>query len=367
MIKKIFLTITLVLSFIFALNFSAFAQETDKQQTKEETLEGVVTNILQKKEIQDETGRRFYQKLEVLVTKGSLKDKKIEVETGNLPLVNQPIYKKEDKLVLFYNKDPSGNDVFYITDFVRRKPLFWLFLLFLFLTIVVAKWKGLSSILGLGFSFLVIFRFILPQILNGRPPVLIAILGSLIIVPISFYFAHGFNKKTSVAIMGTGISLIITGLLANFFVQVAKISGFVSEEAAFLQLAKGGSLNIKGLLLAGIIIGALGILDDITISQAAIVFELKKTSKNLNFKALYKKAMNIGQDHIASMVNTLILVYAGAALPLLLLFVDNPHPFLEIINYEIIAEEIIRTLVASIGLILAVPITTFLAAILEKN
>ena len=156
--------------------------------------------------------------------------------------------------------------------------------------------------------------------------------------------------------------------MAGIFVNTAKLTGFASEEAGFLQVARQGEINIKGLLLAGIIIGVLGVLDDITVSQSAIVFQLKDANPKIKFEELYKRAMNVGQDHISSMVNTLILVYTGAALPLLLLFINNPHPFLEIINYEIIADEVVRTLIGSIGLISAVPITTFIAVlVLEKR
>ena len=155
--------------------------------------------------------------------------------------------------------------------------------------------------------------------------------------------------------------------MANIFVEAAKLTGFASEEAGFLQVAKQGAMNMKGLLLAGIIIGVLGVLDDITISQSAIVFQLKEANEKLKFNELYKRAMNVGQDHISSMVNTLVLVYTGAALPLLLLFIDNPHPFSEIVNYEIIADEIVRTLVGSIGLILAVPITTVIASLVAEK
>jgi len=159
----------------------------------------------------------------------------------------------------------------------------------------------------------------------------------------------------------TFIALVITGILANVFVEVAKLTGYASEEAGFLQVAKQGMMNIRGLLLAGIIIGTLGVLDDITVSQAAIVQQLKEISSKISPKELFSRAMNIGRDHIASMINTLVLVYTGASLPLLLLFIDSSHSFSEVINYEIIAVEIIRTLVGSIGLIAAVPITTFLA------
>ena len=154
--------------------------------------------------------------------------------------------------------------------------------------------------------------------------------------------------------------MVITGLLAKFFIEVAKLTGYASEEAAFLYVAKEG-VNIRGLILAGIIIGTLGVLDDITISQAAIAQQLRAANPKISRKEQFWRAMDVGRDHIASMINTLVLVYTGAALPLLLLFITNSHPFTEVINYEVIAEEIIRTLVGSIGLIAAVPITTFLA------
>lgn len=185
----------------------------------------------------------------------------------------------------------------------------------------------------MAFSFLIIFKFILPKILAGANPILIAILGSLLIIPVTFYLSHGLNRKTTLAIIGTITALILTGLLAGVFVNATKLTGFASEEAGFLQVAKQGQVNIKGLLLAGIIIGLLGILDDITISQSAIISQLKQSSPKLKSGELYKKAMEIGKDHIASMVNTLILVYTGAALPLLLLFINSPRPFSEVINY----------------------------------
>jgi len=204
--------------------------------------------------------------------------------------------------------------------------------------------------------------------LAGGNPIQIAIIGSLFIIPLTFYLSHGFNKKTTVAIIGTLIALVITGILANVFVEISKLTGFASENAAFLQVARGGTVNIRGLLLAGIIIGVLGVLDDITVSQSAVIFQLKKANPKLKQFDLYKKAMDVGQDHISSMVNTLILVYTGAAMPLLLLFINNPHPFSEVINYEIVADEIVRTLVGSIGLILAVPITTIIASVaVEKD
>ena len=336
---------------------------------KEEILEGQVTQILEEKQITPMGVKepQLYQKLEILVTKGSLKDKKITIENGNLPMSNLQKYQVGDELVINYGKDFEGNDTFYITDYVRRSALFWLFVIFVIMAVAIGRWQGATSLVGMAISFLVIFKFILPKISSGSDPIQIAILGSLVIIPATFLLSHGVNKKTGIAIIGTLISLIVTGILANAFVEASRLTGFASEEAGFLQAYKPGLINIKGLLLAGIIIGVLGVLDDITISQSAIVQQLKAANPKLKAGELYKKAMAVGKDHIASMVNTLVLVYTGAALPLLLLFIDNPHPFSEVVNYEIIADEVVRTLVGSIGLILAVPVTTLIASLVVEQ
>ncbi len=367
--KKITILIVSLLLLFFSVSVPVFAQtEMVREIPKEETLEGKVSQIVDEAQVMPSsaTSLQLYQKLEILVTKGSLKDKKIIIENGKMPMSNVQKYTVGEELVISYTKDFEGNDIFYISDYVRRGSLLKLFIIFVVCTVVIAKWRGFLSLVGMGISFLVIFSFILPKISAGANPVEIAIMGSLIIIPVSFFLSHGFNKKTLVAIAGTLIALLITGVLANIFVESAQLTGFASEEASFLQNIKQGSINIKGLLLAGIIIGVLGVLDDITISQSAIVFQLKKANEKLGFVELYKRAMSVGQDHISSMVNTLVLVYAGAALPLLLLFVDNPHPFSEIINYEIVADEVVRTLVGSIGLVLAVPITTLIAVIVVE-
>lgn len=354
------------LIFLFFLGTKIiFAQE--NKNLKEEILEGKVIKILKEDVNFQEGQKNLYQKLKVLITNGSLRGKEIEIEVGNLPLISQQKYKINDEILLSYSKDSEGKELLIVTDYVRKKPLIWLGVIFLILVIIIGRWRGVSSLLGLGVSFLLIFKYILPQISLGKDPVLVSIIGSLLIIPFTFYLSHGVNKKTTVAILGTFIALLITGFLAKIFVEITKLTGYASEEAGFLQVAKGGAINIRGLLLAGIIIGTLGVLDDITISQSAIVEQLKKANPKISKKEVFWRAMSIGQDHIASMVNTLILVYTGAALPLLLLFLDNPFPYSQVINYEIIAEEIVRTLVGIIGLIFAVPFTTFLAINILKN
>ncbi|KXK10701.1 MAG: YibE/F-like protein [Microgenomates bacterium OLB23] len=231
---------------------------------------------------------------------------------------------------------------------------------------MIARWKGVAALLSMCFTFFVIFKFLLPQILSGQNPIIAAIMTGVFTVPVTYYASHGFNLKTHSAVLGTLIALIITSLLAFFAIDYAHLTGLSSEDAAFLTVMVEGGLNMKGLLLAGIIVGLLGILDDVTVSQAAIVFKLKENAPHLSFSEIYTQAMDIGKDHIGSVVNTLVLVYAGAALPFLLLFIVNQQTLAMGINYEVISEEIVRTLVASIGLMLAVPVTTFIAALQKK-
>lgn len=261
----------------------------------------------------------------------------------------------------------NNKQTYVISSLIRRNSLFILFGIFLITVLAVARLRGVLSLLSLALSFGVIFIVILPLILKGYNPVFVAIGGSVIYVPISFLLSHGFHKKTYTAIIGTLIALVITGILAAYFVPFASLTGFSSDEAGFVKVMVNATISIQALLIAGIIIGATGILDDTTIAQSGIIFSLKKHAPQLSFKQLFTQGMTLGKDHVASLVNTIVLVYAGAALPLLLLFSASRLPSIQVINYEIIAEEIVRILVSSIGLILAVPITTFLASLVATR
>lgn len=330
-----------------------------------ELIEGRVTGILEEKKTDYDGISITYQKLEIEITKGADKNQKIIIENGLYPSINPIVYKKNDKLII--NKELVFNyhdQVEYqILDFARQEKLFILFLIFIFLTIFIAKLKGFTSLISMAFTFWAIFKIIIPFIYNGHNPILVISLSSLLIIPTTFYLSHGLNKKTTIAMFSTIIILVFTGIMSTLFVNITKLSGFSSEEAGFLQALKYGSLDMKNILIAGIIVGVLGVLDDITISQVAIVEKLKIANSNYTKFQLYRQAMAIGQDHIASMINTLILVYTGAAMPLLLLFMNNPKPFSLVINTEIIADEIVRTLVGSICLILAVPFSTYFASL----
>lgn len=273
-------------------------------------------------------------------------------------------YRPGDRVIL-QTQEIQGERFYFISDQVRRTPLLWLALLFAAAVFAFGGWRSLRSFLGLIASFAVLLAFILPRILAGDPPLVIALLGSFVIMVLTFLLSHGLNRKTAAALAGTAGSLVLTGLLAAGFSVYARLTGTADEEMLFLLQDYPG-LDTSGILLAGIIIGSLGVLDDITISQASAVFELRRANALLSARELYRRAVRIGADHIAAAVNTLVLAYAGASLPLLLLLLASPagEPWWIFLNREMIATEIVRTLTGSIGLLAAVPLTTLIASLL---
>lgn len=333
----------------------------------EETLEGSVRSIEDAQSQESFYGEEIYQKLSIEVTKGSLKGEMITVENGIVPTLQDKAYEVGDRLVIIRSFNLQDEDTFIIADTVRRPTLYLLFALFIGMVLMVTQGQGLRALLGMVFSFFILFRLVLPLILAGFPPVWMTILGCVFMIPVMFYLSHGWKHKTTVAIGGTLLSLVVTGILASLFAEWGDLSGLADDAATFLKADTGNRINFQGLLLAGIIISMLGVLDDVSISQASLTEELRGTKENISFFELYSRAMRVGKDHIASMVNTLVLVYTGASLPLLLLFINHFHSFSEVLNYEFVAEEIIQTLVASIGLILTVPLTTFLACVHSKK
>jgi uncharacterized membrane protein len=308
-----------------------------------------------------------YQRLRLRISDGSLVGQEVEVEHGLLGFTNQErIYEAGDRVLVEHTRTLEGEDVLYVTDYVRTRPLLWLTLIFIAGTLLLSGWQGLRSLIGLGISLAVIVGFVVPQILTGRNPVAVAILGSMVMMGLSLYIVYGWNRKTHVAVTGLGLSLVLTGVLAVAFVGWTRLSGYGAEEAGFLQVA-GVQLDLQGLLLAGIIIGSLGALDDIAVGQSSSISELSKANPSLKWRALFRHGMSIGRDHIAAMVNTLVLAYVGVALPLLLLFSVYSEPLGTTLNREIIAEEIVRTLVGSLGLLAGVPLTSLIAALVAQR
>lgn len=356
--------ISIFFAFVF-VQTPIFAQQNATPPPPDKIYDAVVLKIVEEKNIEVSPGTvQPYQIVEAKIIGGDLDGKTVPVELGGILVANEnQKMKVGDKIIITRLEKIDGSEQFFFTDFIRRTQLLILVIAFVAAVVIVGRLRGLLSFVGLVISFVVLLKYIIPQIVAGASPVFVAITGSSVILLATLYLAHGVSKKTTAALLGTIISLIITGALAFFFVNITRLSGFGSEDAAMLSMFPGVNLNLQGILLAGIIIGALGVLDDITISQAACVFELNSANKNLTFSELYKRGLRIGQDHIASLVNTLVLAYAGASLPLLILFaVSGAEPMGILLNREMIANEVVRTIVGSLGLVSAVPITTALAA-----
>ena len=245
-------------------------------------------------------------------------------------------------------------------DRQRRSVLLWVVLVFALAVVALGRLRGLTALLGLAASVAVLVGFVLPAILDGRSPVLVAVVGAAAVAYLALYLAHGFTRMTTVALLGMLLSLALVAALSSLVLAAARISGFSTEESILLSLFEG--IDIRGLVLAGTVLGAAGALDDVTVTQASAVWELRAANPTMRRRDLFRSGIRIGRDHIASTVNTLLLAYAGAALPLLVLFVLAEQSLGSIANSEVVAIEILRTLVGSIGLVTAVPFTTWLAA-----
>lgn len=249
-----------------------------------------------------------------------------------------------------------------ITDRYRLDRLLWGVIGFFILVVVLTGFRGVRSLLGLAFSVGVIAFYMVPRIMDGAHPLWVSFFGSVVIACVTLYLAHGFHERTSIALASTLITISVSLGLAFLAVRWSMLFGSGTEEAVYAQVSETAIINLQGLLLGGIIVGVMGILDDITTAQAAVVDELKKVNKNFRFAELYRRGFSVGREHISSLINTLALAYVGASLPLLLLFQYYQQPLSVILNSERIAEEVVRTLVGSTALVLAVPITTALAA-----
>jgi uncharacterized membrane protein len=251
-------------------------------------------------------------------------------------------------------------------DFQRGTPMLVLALAFIAVVVLFGRLRGALSLVGLGISLALVLLFVVPAILDGKSPFGVAIVGSLAVALITIPLAHGAGPKTLAAVLGTAASLLLTALLALIFTKATHLTGFSSDEATFLDIA-GANLSLQGLLLAGMVIGALGVLDDVTVSQASTVLALRSANPSLHFRQLFTVAQRVGRDHVSATVNTLVLAYVGAALPILLIFSASDLGVGEALSTEQVATQVVATLVGSIGLIAAVPLTTGLAALLALD
>ncbi|GAA2946232.1 YibE/F family protein [Streptomyces enissocaesilis] len=269
---------------------------------------------------------------------------------------------EDQGVVVAYAPDAPRDLQYSVTDVDRGIPMALLAGIFALAVIAVGRMKGLMALIALAVSFAILTLFILPAILQGSNPLIVAVVGASAIMLIALYACHGLTARTSVAVVGTLVSLLLIGLLGSLFIGWAFLSGNTDDNTGLIH-GLYPDIDMSGLLLAGVIIGSLGVLDDVTVTQTSAVWELHQADPSMGPRALYRAGIRIGRDHIASVVNTLVLAYAGAALPLLLLFSIAQSSVGTVANSELVAEEIVRTLVGSIGLVASVPVTTALAAL----
>ncbi|TMR42226.1 YibE/F family protein [Actinomadura geliboluensis] len=260
---------------------------------------------------------------------------------------------------------PPGVSPYQLSDHDRSTPLWLVGVAFALAVVAFGRLRGLTALLGLAVTFVLLLQFLIPAILDGRPPLLAAVVCAAAIMLTVLYLTHGFTMSTSIAVIGTIASLTLTGVLATVAINLTHLSGITDDASLNLDLSY--SVNGQGLLLASIIIGALGVLDDVTVTQAVTVTELGRANPAYRFGQLYRAAARIGRAHIASVINTVILAYAGASLPLLLLLSVGNQPLGEALTGPALATEIVRSVAGTLGLIAAVPITTALAALLRSR
>lgn len=363
--KIIFITFFLLITFI--LPQSIFAQQ--PQIPKSEFYKAKVIRIIKESEMLIAGRENLYQEIEIQILDGKEKGKNIIIENGGeIIITNDQKVSKDETIIITKDTGIQGKTNYRIYEKYRTDMLLIIVILFFVFIIVIAGLKGLGSFMGLLISLSIILFYIIPQILKGNDPISISIYGSIVILLITTYLAHGVSKQTTIALFSTFIALILTSLISAFSIDVAKLTG-LNEETSILQFGMTNVINLKGLLLAGIIIGTLGALNDITTTQAAAVFELSKTDSKLSIKQLFNKGFLIGKEHIASLINTLVLAYAGSSLVIFIFFSLNPMhiPYWVIINNELLSGEVVRTIAGSIGLMLVVPISTIFAAIAAKK
>ncbi len=278
-----------------------------------------------------------------------------------------PRFAAGDDVVLSYGGgDPLDGGSYQIKDFQRGVPLLALGALFVLAVLLLGRKRGLAALGSLGLSVAVLVLFVLPAILAGRDPLLVAIAAAGLIMFGTLYLTHGFTARTSVAVLGTLASLTLIGVLATLFASAAALTGLDSDTTSLIA-SLGHGVDARGLLLAGVVIGALGVLDDVTVTQASAVWELRRANPALGRRELYTAALRIGRDHVGSAVNTLVLAYAGAALPLLLLSALSDVGPATVLQSQDVAQEVVRTLAGSIGIVAAVPVTTLLAALIAVH
>ncbi len=333
-----------------------------------QTARARVVNIVEEGQIDLGGNSQPYQVMNVEILEGPFQGRRTDVDYGRVQLrSDRNRFVPGDRIYVTVDETPDGVLQAHYVDFVRSGPLLVLLAVFVLAILVMGRWKGLGSLAALALSMLMIVGYIIPHILAGEDPVRVSLTGSMILLGLSLYLTYGWNLKTHASVVSMLVTLLLTGALTVLFVGLTRLTGYGDENTMYLMQFSSVQINPRGLLLGGMIIGALGVLDDLVTSQSAAVVEIHQADPSLGFRRLVQKAMHVGQDHVAATVNTLVLAYTGASLPLLLLFTLNQGNFAFLLNSEFLAEEIVRTLVGSLGLIAAVPISALVAAAIIVN
>ena len=283
-----------------------------------------------------------------------------EGDVGSFELYEGGDFSAGDDIRVIPSTASDGQVMYTFYDYQRSWPLLVLAGLFVVAVVVLGRWRGVGAVAGLAISLFVIVWFALPSLLDGNNAVAVALVTAGAVAFVALYLAHGISPSTDVALLSTFMSLGLTGVLAWIFVRLTNLTGF-TDDATFTLQALGTEIDPRGILLAGIVIGSLGVLDDVTVTQVSAVGELHRAQPGIERRSLFVSALRIGRDHISSTVNTLFLAYAGATLPLLIMFSEINEPVTSVATREVVATEIVRALVGSIGLVASVPISTWMA------
>lgn len=355
-IKIATMRITIFLLFGFIVATPALAQEL--HQDVQEILKAEVLEVVDEyeRDIMGTEASTTVQELRIILKEGEREGEVVRLENDLIELA------KGDEIFVTRMGSIDGTEYFTFKDVERRSPLLIIIAIFIALVIWLSGRQGVRAVISLALSISAILFVLIPALKLGYSPALVSLGIAGVILAVTLFLTHGFKPRVFVTFLGTFGAVFVTCLIAYIWVEWMRFTGFSDDSSVYLNFATGGKIDLPGLLLGGIIIGLLGVLDDVSITQASVVQELKAANPKFGFKALYTRALRVGKDHVGSLVNTLALAYAGASLPLLLLYAYSQSSVWSILNQEVIAAEVLRIVVGSIGLILAVPLTTALAA-----
>ncbi|KKT78162.1 MAG: hypothetical protein UW75_C0048G0004 [Parcubacteria group bacterium GW2011_GWF2_44_8] len=344
----------LVLAVVMPLGVSA--QEV--HQEFQETVKAEVLEIVEQfeRDIMGTGASTTVQEMRILIEEGEREGEVVKLEN------DLSVLSVGDKIFVNRLLSIDGTEYYIFKDVERRGPLLFLIAIFIGLVVWLSGMQGVRAVLSLALSIGAIIFLLIPALLAGYSPALASLVIAGLILSVTLFLPHGFKPRVFITFVGTFGAVFATCIIAWIWVTWMRFTGFGDDSSVYLNFATGGTLDLTGLLLGGIIIGLLGVLDDVSITQASVVQELKAANPKFGFKDLYRRALRVGRDHVGSLVNTLALAYVGTSLPLLLLYSYSESPISILINQEILAAEILRIIVGSIGLVLAVPFTTAMAA-----